>query len=225
MSAVSIESKPSISFERVRFAFALIALFVCVSSITACRSSETSDNPRGLLVVNATVTGTVRRVLVNEGATVSENAVIIEISEQAETTAAPQAAPDDTQARAQAASASAQREIRAAEAEAARAAVEVQRVQPLVASGSASQAELDAARAQYQHAQEKLQRARDAAQSAQRNLILQQGRPAPPPVAKPSERIVAVRVASAGVVRVISVSAGQRVTAGQPIATVATDKR
>jgi multidrug efflux pump subunit AcrA (membrane-fusion protein) len=191
----------------------------------ACRSSENDENPRGLVVVNATATGTVRRVLVNEGATVAENAVILEIAEQTQSQTAPPSQTDDSQARAQADNATALREIQAAEAEVERAAVEVQRVQPLVASGAAAQAQLDAARAGYQQAQEKLQRAKEKAQSAQRNFVLQQGRAQSQATAKPAERIVAVRVPSSGVVRVISVRAGERVAAGQPIATVAADKR
>ncbi|HKP87038.1 MAG TPA: hypothetical protein VJZ26_13125 [Blastocatellia bacterium] len=218
-------SKPSTSPGRARRSLALLALLMSVASAEACRSSDDDGKPRGLVVVNATATGVVRRVLVSEGAPVGENAVIVEIATRPETPAAPEAGADDSQARARAASATAQKDIQAVEAEVQRAAVEVQRVQQLVASGSASQAELDAARAQYQHAQEKLQRAKDAAQSAQRSLILQQGRAQPQPPAKPSEQITAVRVPSSGVVRVISVRAGDRVTAGQPIATVAADKR
>ena len=211
MRAVFLELKPP--------RLALLALFILAFAATACRSSDSSEKPSGLIVINATVTGTVRRVLAKEGAPISENAVIIEIAEQTATQAQPQAETDRAQA--QAASVTAQGDIRAAEAEAERAAVEVQRVQSLVARGSAAQAELDAARAQYQHAQEKLQRAKDAAQSAQRNLTLQQSRPESQSPPKPSEQIVTVRAPSSGIVRVISVRAGERVTAGQAIATVA----
>ena len=224
MRADLLESKPARSFENARRLLGLMSLCAFVSAATACRSSDSGDRPRGLVVVNATATGVVRRVLASEGAAVNENAVILEIVAQPETPAAQQPQADDSQARAQAANAAAQRAIQANEAEVQRAAVEVQRVTPLVASGSASQAELDAARAQYQQAQEKLQRAKDAAQSAQRNLIVQQGRAQAPPPPKPSEQIISVRVPSSGVVKVISVRAGQRVTEGQPIATIASDK-
>ena len=213
----------AISFERVRRSLGLLSLCVLVATVSACRSSESGERPRGL-VVNATATGIVRRVLASEGAAVNENAVILEIAVQPEAPVTQQPQADDSQARAQAANAVAQRDIKADEAEVQRAAVEVQRITPLVASGSASQAELDAARAQYQQAQEKLQRAKDTAQSAQRNLIAQQGRAQTQQPQKPSEQIISVRVPSSGIVRVISVRAGQRVTEGQPIATIASGK-
>lgn len=224
MRAILPGSKQAKSFERVRRLLELLLLFLLVTAATACRSSSGVEKPRGLVVVNATATGVVRRVLASEGAAVNENAVILEIAAQSETPAAQQPQADDSQARAQAASAVAQREIQADEAEVQRAAVEVQRIQSLVASGAAAQAQLDAARAQYQQAQEKLQRAKETAQSAQRNLIAQQGRTQTQSPPKPGEQIVAVRAPSSGVVRVISVRAGQRVTEGQPIATIASDK-
>jgi multidrug efflux pump subunit AcrA (membrane-fusion protein) len=214
----------AISFERVRRSLGLLSLCVLVAAVSACRSSESGERPRGLVVINATATGIVRRVLASEGAAVNENAVILEIAVQPEAPVTQQPQADDSQARAQAANAVAQRDIKADEAEVQRAAVEVQRITPLVASGSASQAELDAARAQYQQAQEKLQRAKDTAQSAQRNLIAQQGRAQTQQPQKPSEQIISVRVPSSGVVRVISVRAGQRITEGQPIATIASGK-
>ncbi len=224
MRAALLISKQAMSFERARRSLGLFSLSVFVVAATACRSSESGERPRGLVVVNATATGIVRRVLASEGAAVNENAVILEIAAHTEAPVAKQPQADDSQARAQAANMAAQKEIQADEAEVQRAAVEVQRITPLVASGSASQAELDAARAQYQQAQEKLQRAKDAAQSAQRNLIAQQGRAGSQPSPMPSEQIISVRAPSSGVVRVISVRAGQRVTEGQPIATIASNK-
>jgi multidrug resistance efflux pump len=224
MRAAFSESKTARLFELARQPLALLSLCVMVAATTACRSSGSGGKPAGLVVVNATATGVVRRVLASEGAAVNENAVLLEIAAQPQTPAAQQPQADDSQARAQATSAIAQREIQTGEAELQRAAVEVQRLQPLVASGSASQAQLDAARAQYQQAQEKLQRAKDAAQSAQRNLIAQQGRAQSQPPPKPTEQIIAVHVPSSGIVRVISVRAGQQVTAGQPVATIASGK-
>lgn len=219
MRAGLFESKRATSSERARRTLYLLSLCAFVAA-AACRSSESGQ----LVVVNATATGVVRRVLASEGAAVNESAVILEIAVLPDTPAAAQPQTDDSQARAQAANALAQKEIKADEAEVQRAAVEVQRITPLVASGSASRAELDAARAQYQQAQEKLQRAKDAAESAQRNLIAQQGRAPSQQSPKPSEQIISVRVPSSGVVRVISVQAGQRVSEGQPIATIASGK-
>lgn len=219
-----LESKPARSVERARWLLELLSLCLFVAAVAACRSSGSGEKPRGLVVVNATATGVVRRVLASEGAAVNENAVILEIAAEPEMRAPQQPQADDSQARAQATSAIAQREIQANEAEVERAAVEVQRIQSLVASGAVSQAQLDAARAQYQQAQEKLQRAKEAAQSAQRNLIAQQGRAQTQPPPHPAEQIIAVHVPSSGVVRVISVRAGERVTAGQPIATITSDR-
>jgi multidrug efflux pump subunit AcrA (membrane-fusion protein) len=224
MRAALLGSKQAKPIGRARRSLGLLSLCLFVVTATACRSSNSSEKPRGLVVVNATATGIVRRVLASEGAAVNENAVILEIAEQPDLPAAQQPQTDDSQARAQAANAVAQREIQADEAEVQRAAVEVQRIQSLVASGAAAQAQLDAARAQYQQAQEKLQLAKDKAQSAQRNLIAQQGRAVSQSPPKPSEQIISVRVPSSGIVRVISVRAGQRVTEGQPIATIASDK-
>src|SRR5262245_34911093 len=122
MRAAYLKLKPPISI-------AFLALFILTALATACRSSGNGEKSGGLIVVNATATGTVRRVLVGEGAAVGENAVIIEIAEQTAAPASSQAETDT--ARAQAASATAQRDIQATEAEVQRAAVEVQRVQSL----------------------------------------------------------------------------------------------
>jgi HlyD family secretion protein len=197
------------------------ALAVAMSA--ACRSSDKNETPRGLVVINSTASGVVRRVLVGEGARVNEGAVIIEIAPQSESsTARPE--PDNAAGRARAAAVGAQQEIAAAQDEAHRAAVEVQRVEPLVASGAASQAQLDAARAQYQQAQERLQRAKERAQSAQRDLSIQQGRgPSQPQPNAPGEKLISVRASSSGTIRVISVRAGQRVESGQAIATLSSD--
>ena len=61
----------------------------------------------------------------------------------------------------------AQGEVEAARAEVVRAEVEVSRLTPLVSSGQASQGELDGARATYEKAQQRLQRAQAAAQGAE----------------------------------------------------------
>jgi multidrug efflux pump subunit AcrA (membrane-fusion protein) len=108
----------------------------------------------------------------------------------------------------------ARNEAVAAEAEANRTLVELQRIEPLVKRGLASQAELDKARAQNQDAQDRLQRAREKAKSAE------QRRNEPPPGTVTSEEIVAVRAPAAGKIRQINVQAGQQVTAGQALATV-----
>ena len=202
---------------RAIFSLALIAFAVCA----ACRSKTANEAAAGLVIVKAPVTGEVRRVLVSEGAAVNEGAAIMEIAVRPD---APIAADDrgDNQARARAQLGAAQKAIADAEAEANRAAVEVQRVEPLVRSGGAPQAQLDAARAVYQQAQERLARARESAASAQIGAsIPQQNRSAP----ADQENIVAVRVAQSGTVRVLATRAGQRVAAGQTIATISSSNR
>ncbi|MDX6271671.1 MAG: hypothetical protein QOD28_2894, partial [Acidobacteriota bacterium] len=116
----------------------------------------------------------------------------------------------------------AQARIEAARAETVRAEVEVQRLTPLVAAGDAQQAQLDGARAEYERAQRRLQEAQGAAQDAQSGLVAARRQPqtnAPAPVA-PAEQIVAAEATSAGTVSVVSARVGDRVTAGQPLATL-----
>ncbi len=202
---------------RAIFSLALIAFI----ANAACRSKNANDAAAGLIVVKAPATGEVRRVLVSEGAAVTEGAAIIEIAVKPD---APVAADDraDDQARARNQVGAAQKEIADAEAEANRAAVEVQRVEPLVRSGAAPQAQLDAARAVYQQAQERLARARDRAASAQIGASIPQQNRSAPPV---QENVIAVRVPQSGTVRVLATRVGQRVAAGQTIATLSSNNR
>lgn len=195
-------------------------LLLTLTFAAACRSSKTGTDdgtPPGLIVINAPVTGEVRRVLVSEGVTVTEGTPILEIAVR-EGGATPNMA--DPRAQALESLRVASSEVTAAEDEVERASVEVQRVEPLVASGAAPQAHLDAARAQYQQAQERLQTLRSKQQSARDNLVAQQGTDRPSARRAPSERIVPVRVPAAGNVRAISVRPGQQVTEGQPLATI-----
>jgi multidrug resistance efflux pump len=197
--------------------FALALLIFSMSA--ACRSSNKNEAPAGLVVIKAPATGEVRRVLVSEGAAVNEGAAIIEVAVKTDAPAVEENKPED---RARVALGAAQREIADAEAEVNRASVEVQRVEPLVSSGAAPQAQLDAARAQYQQAQERLDRVRDRARSAQTSVTSQQ-ESKPPTVHE--EKIIAVRVPAQGTVRVISARVGQQVTAGQAIATLSSQSR
>ncbi len=195
-----------------------LLIFCLLIATSACRSSNESDQPADLMAVKSPVTGEVRRILVGEGLPVNEGAAILEIAvkEVTDNTGQGQAGAE---ASARSALAAAQKEIADAESDSARAAVEVQRVQSLVATGAAPQSQLDAANAQYQQAQERLQRVRERAQSAQRVLTTREGSPAnqPPPA---QEKIIEVRVPSSGVLRVLNARVGQRVTAGQTIATL-----
>jgi multidrug resistance efflux pump len=208
---------------RRRFTISLIigTALLCASG---CRSRATNDGA-GVIVVNAPATGEVRRVLVSEGARVPEGAAIVEIAVRDESAAAQTQPTDDPQARAARGVTTAQSEIEAARAEVVRTQVEVQRLTPLVAAGQASQGELDGANALYNRAQQRLQRAQESAQGAQSGLIAarQQGTTSATQAA-PAERIVAARATSAGTVSVVNARAGERVTMGQPLATLRADK-
>ena len=206
-----------------RNAASLVAAFLLTLATAGCRGS--GRNEGDVVVVNAPVAGEVRRVLVSEGAEVSGGATIIEIAVQEGLPPQPQSPAGDPQAQAQADLDAVRKEVTAAEAEVKRALVDVQRVEPLVASGYASQSELDAARARHQQAQMRLDSLREKAQRAQDNLTFQRGRGSSAPDALPREKIVPIRVTASGTVRVISARVGQRVSAGQPLATISPDNR
>jgi multidrug efflux pump subunit AcrA (membrane-fusion protein) len=193
----------------------------------ACRSSGTDDNDSsGIVVVSAPAAGVVKRVLVSEGLKVASGAGIVEISLPAP--APPPEAPGESpQARAARTYQSANAEIDAARAEVVRHEAEIQRLTPLVASGQASQGELDGERALYERAQQRLQRAQTAARDAQTGLVVAQQ----PGAARqtnaslpPREQLVIANTTSGGVVTVISVRPGDRVTQGQPVATLRSDE-
>ncbi|HYG11511.1 MAG TPA: biotin/lipoyl-binding protein [Pyrinomonadaceae bacterium] len=197
------------------------ALAVFAAALAACGGGG-SDEARGVIIVNAPVAGEVRRVLVREGMVVNEGTPIVEIAVRTEAQSAPQPSAEDPVARAGRNIGTAQAGIDAARAEAVRAEVEVQRLTPLVASGDASQAQLDGARAVYERAQRRLQDAQSAAQDAQSGLVAARRQPrntVAAPVA-PAEQIVAAEATSAGTVSVVSARVGDRVTAGQPLATL-----
>ncbi|HKS29475.1 MAG TPA: biotin/lipoyl-containing protein [Pyrinomonadaceae bacterium] len=203
------------------FLFLLLSL-----SLAACGSSKTEvGRDTGVVVVNAPAAGQVRRILVNEGSVVSAGSPIVEIVVEQQV-AAPQPSPGES------ADARAARNYKASEAaiDAARAEVvkheaEVQRLTPLVASGQASQAQLDAERSLYEQAQRRLQQAQDASKQAQGDLLRarQPGAQANTAQANiPRVEMVVARATSAGTVAVISARVGDRVTSGQPLATIRT---
>ena len=204
------------------YGFALVALVALAASL-ACQSGGDGEAARGLIIVNAPAAGEVRRVLVREGMVVNEGTPIVEIAVRAEARRAPQVQEgEDPVARAGAKIGAAQGEIEAARAEAVRAEVEVQRLTPLVASGDAPQAQLDGARAEYERAQRRLQQAQSSAQDARSGLVTARQQPqisANAPAA-PQEQIVMAQASSAGTVSVVNTRAGDRVTLGQPLATL-----
>lgn len=209
---------------RRRARLCLVLLLFCAAS--ACRGGAGQENEadaHGIIVVNAPATGVVRRVLVSEGATVNAGASIVEIAVPQQAPQASAAPTADPVTRAAQSIQTAQGEIDAARAEVVRAEVEVRRLEPLVAAGQAAQGELDGARARYDLAQQRFQRAQSAAQGAQSGLTAarqQEHGVTAGVTAAPAEQLVAARASSAGTVSVVSIREGQRVTAGQPLATL-----
>ena len=202
---------------------ALVLLLVAASA--SCSRGGANGNEGesgGIVVVNAPAAGVVRRVLVSEGVEVNEGAGVVEITVRTQPQPAQGAPTEDPVARAAKNIGSAQSEIEAARAEVVRAEVEVNRLTPLVAAGQASQGELDGARAVYERAQQRFQRAQSSAASAQTGLVAarqQQLNGASAPSA-PAEQTVVARATSAGRVAVVNVREGDVVTMGQPLATL-----
>lgn len=207
-----------ISARKNRRLFLLLTGIVFVSG-AACSSSENADAPAGLVVVNATKTGTVKRVLVSENMDVTEKTALLEIAVPSNSASpianANRQTADNPALNQSKAIADAERQLQ-------QAAVESQRVEPLVASNSAPQSQLDAARAQYQQAQERLDQLRRSPQIMQTNPATQPNNGNFGQSAPPSENIIAVRAPVAGNVRVINARAGQPVKAGEPIVTIST---
>ena len=203
---------------------AVASLLLCglvVTSACGSRDGQSEGETAGVVIVNAPATGEVRRVLVSEGVRLKKGDAVAEIVVRAEPSAAPTPRGEDPVEAAGRNIASAQAEVEAARSEVVRAEVEVSRLTPLVGSGQASQGELDGARATYERAQQRLQRAQTAAQSAQAGLVAarQPNRSVAPPTA-PSEKVLYATATSDGTVSAVSVRPGARVTAGQPLATL-----
>ncbi|HVF50955.1 MAG TPA: hypothetical protein VNA19_12755 [Pyrinomonadaceae bacterium] len=207
------------------------ALAVSAACTTTTTVERSDGEARGLVIVNAPATGEIRRVLVREGMSVGEGTPVVEIAVPVEgSPPGTPAAQEDPQARARVRIQAAQGEIEAARAEVVRTEVEVQRLTALVSTGGATQAQLDGARAEYERAQQRFQRAQGASQNAQSGLVAARQQPPPPPAnparaAAPSEQLVMALTTSAGTVSAINARVGQRVTAGQPLATLRAGER
>lgn len=214
--------------KHVRGALGVFAIVILAAS-SGCRSQVSSDqsDARGIIIVNAPAAGEIRRVLVSEGMSVNKDAPVVEIIVRTEVPNAPQAQEEeDPQARAARNIQASKAEVEAARAEVVRTEIEVQRLTPLVAGGQATQAELDGARAQYDRAQQRFQKAQESAQSAQSGLVAarqQAQNSSNTPRPQPAEQIVAARASAAGKVTVINAQVGQRVVAGQALATLRAD--
>lgn len=198
--------------------FCLFLIVAAVAFSGGCRSN-TGGTPEGLIVINAPVSGKVRRVIAIEGTNVEKNAPLLEIALESKT-AVP---PDKRNRQTPAGTATSQAEIKAAEEQLQRASVELQRIEPLVASGSAPQPHLDAARAEYQKAQERVDRLRRQPPNMPPDLSAGQLN-SEKTDNEAKENIIAVPAPSAGNVRVISVRAGQTVKKGEAIATIFTKR-
>lgn len=212
----------------------IVALYALVLSAfgagTSCRSSQTSDANQqyGVVVINSPAAGVVRRVLVNEGTQINAGTPIVEIAIQEQTPALTPSPGESAEAQAARRVTASGAEIDAARTEVVKHEAEVLRLTPLVAAGEASQAQLDGERALYEQAQQRLQRAQEAEKQAQTGLLAArqpgaQASAAQQPASR--ERIVVATATSAGTVSVINTRVGDRVTSGQPLATLRTDGR
>ena len=193
-----------------------------VGATSACQKTDEGGGANNLVVINAPVAGQVHRVLVREGAHVAEGAAIIEIAVRARD-AGPHDSSAERQRQSSAAVETSAKEIAEAEAEVQRALVDVQRTEQSLASGFGSRAEVDAARARFLLAQQRLDGLREKAQAARDNLTFQRGQGSSGSSA-PREEIVTVRVTAPGTVRAIGSRVGQQVAQGQPLATVSPEK-
>jgi multidrug efflux pump subunit AcrA (membrane-fusion protein) len=205
------------SDKRFHFVSYLLPVILAAAFASGACRSEKSAAPENLVVVNAPASGKVSRIFVAEGTNVAEKASLIEI------VAPVVAAPAGNQQRESTGGENIQSEIKAAEERLQGASVELQRVEPLVVAGSAPQSHLDAARAEYQQAQERLdelrRRMREAPlqssnTQAGNNIALQNG----------TAKVTIVAAPAAGNIRVISVRVGQSVKTGDPLATISASR-
>jgi multidrug resistance efflux pump len=208
----------SFSFKAANVLVLMMLFVVCI----ACSACGRKDQSQNIIIVSAPVAGEIRRVMVREGMQVVADQTIAEIAVYATAQSTPLAQVEDRQARAARSIQAANAEIEAARAEVVRHEVEVQRLTVLVASGQASQGDLDGERALYDQAQQRFQKARNAAQEAQAGLIAarQPDFASATPFATPLAETVMVRAGNSGIVTAIAARVGERVTAGQPLATL-----
>ncbi|HVQ35897.1 MAG TPA: hypothetical protein VMS31_00090, partial [Pyrinomonadaceae bacterium] len=171
-------------------------LLIVLAAFPACNRG--TENAEGIVIINAPATGEVRRILAREGMEIAVGQPIAEIAVYSPTTSTPTTGRDQKQSPAVVNLQSAQAEIEAARSEVVRHEVEVQRLTPLVSSGQASPGELDGERALYERAQQRLQKARTAAQQAQTGLVTarQQSLNSPAVAPTPNEQIVTITASS-----------------------------
>lgn len=212
---------------------AMVLLFIVpLLFVAACGSSGGNDNvSSSIVVVSSPAAGTVKRVLVPEGVDVEAGTTIIEIVGDDASKALPSATAQSAETKAVTSVKSAESEIDAARAEVVKHQSEIERLTPLVASGSASAAQLDGERALYDRAQQRLQKAEADKRNADTSLLaarqpnqvpsqIQGQGQSPAATTRSAESVISVKASSAGTVSVISARVGDHVAAGQPLATV-----
>ena len=202
----------------------IISVFLIVGVIfgAACQPKKTADAPANLFVVKSPADGIISRVLVSEGAAVGKDAGIVEIETNGETQPAPL---DEKNNKSGGVNLQAiETEITNAENEVERTSVEVERVKSLVATNSVPQSQFDAARADFQKAQERLQNVREKKKNQETALLIERSRGETVTSENmPDNKIVVVRTSEAGILKVLSARVGQKVKTGQPLATVSTN--
>lgn len=195
----------------------VIAL-LCFASFAACQSREqASENsaPANLVIINSPVAGTVRRVFARERMTIEKDEPLFEIAVDVALPSPPSSSSSDSHAELERARQIEQQRATQVQDAKERAAVEVARVEALVREGSVPQSQLDAARAEYQRAQ----------QQSQNAPVAMTPFATPTPAAPENiEQTIIVRATHAGSLRVISVRARDRVNANQSVATIAVDE-
>jgi multidrug efflux pump subunit AcrA (membrane-fusion protein) len=210
---------------RGRLSFIWVLLPGVALVLTGCTATKGGkvESAGSVVVINAPAAGWVRRVLVNEGVSVSKGMPVIEVVANDEA----QPGPDDSaevpgKHAARSYSASVET-VEQARNDVMRAQFEVQRLAPLVAANQAPQSQLDAATMKLNQAQSRLQSAQNAQQSAQTALsAAQNGRSqfAEAPVVSKREKLLTADSTAEGTVAAISVKPGDTVKEGQPIATI-----
>ena len=200
--------------------FHVFFLIFAIVFAAACQPEKTADSSADLVIVKAPADGIISKIVVGEGAEVGENAGIAEIEVTEETSAAP---PPENLNEQETAVQNAQKEIENAQKEVEQASVEMQRVEPLAASDSIPQAQLDAARADFQRAREKLQAAREREKNRETQMLVNRSRETAADKTIRQTKIVVARVPVGGKLKVLNARIGQKVRMGQPLATVLPD--
>ncbi|MFN2491545.1 MAG: hypothetical protein ABR501_01500 [Pyrinomonadaceae bacterium] len=197
-----------------------------VLTCSACHSANDNADARGIIVINAPATGEVRRILNAEGVHVDQGTPLIEIAVQNQTAPVTTNPVESGETQAVRNYKAADTEIEVARADAVRHGAEVERLTPLVASGEASQGQLDGERGLYERAQQRLQQAQDAKRRAEGGLLAarQPGLNRNAAQTQSREEIVAAVATSAGTLTVVNVRVGEKVKLGDPIATLRADQ-